>query len=241
MPRKPADKSAAKKPSTRKKKEEVVEAVAETATVVDAPAKTPAPKKRGRKKAAPAENVVTEAPAKKTRDKKKAAPQAAEISEAAVAEEPLPGQLAFDGESTNTVADAPAPARKARKPRTKKAENKPTDDTPKKRGRKAKETGPVLTTTLQVGDKEYDISDLAAKRMPHTSLSTARALKISRLICNYPIHLHNFASAAEHNNPAAFALYITVADRCHHRTCQSYAVVDYPFFLPFSEAPRCLS
>lgn len=146
MPRKPADKSAAKKPSTRKKKEEVVEAVAETATVVDAPAKTPAPKKRGRKKAAPAENVVTEAPAKKTRDKKKVAPQAAEISEAA-------------------VADAPAPARKARKPRTKKAENKPTDDTPKKRGRKAKETGPVLTTTLQVGDKEYDISDLAAKAL----------------------------------------------------------------------------
>jgi len=165
MPRKPADKSAAKKPSTRKKKEEVVEAVAETATVVDAPTKTPAPKKRGRKKAAPAENVVTEAPAKKTRDKKKVAPQAAEISEAAVAEEPLPGQLAFDGESTNTVADAPAPARKARKPRTKKAENKPTDDTPKKRGRKAKETGPVLTTTLQIGDKEYDISDLAAKAL----------------------------------------------------------------------------
>lgn len=165
MPRKPADKSAAKKPSTRKKKEEVVEAVAETATVVDAPTKTPAPKKRGRKKAAPAENVVTEAPAKKTRDKKKVAPQAAEISEVAVAEEPLPGQLAFDGESTNTVADAPAPARKARKPRTKKAENKPTDDTPKKRGRKAKETGPVLTTTLQIGDKEYDISDLAAKAL----------------------------------------------------------------------------
>lgn len=182
MPRKAADKPATKKTSTRKKKADVVaETVAEVTPVVeavapDAPVEptAPAPKKRGRKPKAAAD-----APVKKTRGRKKADAPAEVTADApkrrgrkkAAAEEvvaaPVP-ETVIDA----PVADAPAveaaieeaPAKKTRKPRAKKAEKSSTDEAPKKRGRKsAKETGPVLTTTLQIGDKEFDISDIAAK------------------------------------------------------------------------------
>jgi hypothetical protein len=80
-------------------------------------------------------------------------------------DEPLPGQLSFDGEVTASVAEestpiAEAPAKKPRKPRAKKADN-----TPKRRGRPPKAKAPelVLTTTLQIGETEFDISALAEK------------------------------------------------------------------------------
>ena len=191
MPRKAADKPATKKTSTRKKKTDVVaEAVAETTPIVETAASevpvSPAPKKRGRKPKNA--DTAADAPVKKTRGRKKVVAPAVET--APVVEEPLPGQLAFDGDKVPAevvdeapaapVAETPAvevaplapeasdaleaPAKKARKPRAKKADNAPADETPRKRGRKStKDTGPVLTTTLQLGDKEFDISGIAEK------------------------------------------------------------------------------
>ena len=137
-----------------------------------------APKKRGRKPKNTAEAVTAEAPVKK-RGRKKAAPEIvaetvppieAETAVESVAvdtpapetvvevsDEPLPGQLAFDSDETPV---AEVPAKKPRKPRAKKA-----DAAPKRRGRPPKSKAPelVLTTTLQVGDAEFDISALAEK------------------------------------------------------------------------------
>ena len=84
-------------------------------------------------------------------------------------DEPLPGQLSFDGEVTEPVAEevptesvpvSEAPVKKTRKSRAKKADN-----TPKRRGRPPKAKAPelVLTTTLQIGEIEFDISALAEK------------------------------------------------------------------------------
>ena len=137
-----------------------------------------APKKRGRKPKNAVETAAVEAPVKK-RGRKKAAPEIvaetvppieAETAVESVAvdtpapetvvevsDEPLPGQLAFDSDES-PVADAPA--KKPRKPKAKKA-----DAAPKRRGRPPKSKAPelVLTTTLQVGDAEFDISALAEK------------------------------------------------------------------------------
>ena len=169
MPRKPAtpkDETTEKK-TTRRKKTAEETVVTETA-----------PKKRGRKPKNAAETVAIDAPVKK-RGRKKAAPEIiaetvppieAETAVESVAvdttapetvvevsDEPLPGQLAFDSDES-PVADSPA--KKPRKPRAKKA-----DTTPKRRGRPPKSRAPelVLTTTLQVGDAEFDISALAEK------------------------------------------------------------------------------
>ena len=183
MPRKAADKPATKKTSIRKKKTDVVaEAVADVTPVVEvtaseAPVK-PAPKKRGRKPKA-TEETVADAPVKKTRGRKKAdapaevttdAPKKRGRKKTAVEEVAAPVVEAATVIEAS-IAEAPAveapapevPAKKTRKPRAKKASAKPTDDTPKKRGRKPKETGPVLTTTLQIGDREFDISGIAEK------------------------------------------------------------------------------
>ena len=169
MPRKPAtpkDETTEKK-TTRRKKTAEETVVTETA-----------PKKRGRKPKNTAEAVTAEAPVKK-RGRKKAAPEIvaetvppieaetaiesvvvdtpAPETVVEVSDEPLPGQLAFDSDES-PVADAPA--KKPRKPKAKKA-----DTTPKRRGRPPKNPKPelVLTTTLQVGDAEFDISALAEK------------------------------------------------------------------------------
>ena len=240
MPRKPANpkNDTTAKKSTRRKKaaepvaEAPVEAVAETAPVVEAPADTAAPKKRGRKPKATAEvsaeapvkktrtrkpkavvaETVTEdttvkksrgrkaktettadAPVKKPRGRKKATPEmvaevappveaeaafadaevtdvtpemvveiAEPVVETASVDDPRPGQLSMDGKSDIPVEEAPA--KKPRKPRAKKAEKK-ADVVPKKRGRRPKEPGTVITTTLQIGETEFDISDIAAKAL----------------------------------------------------------------------------
>lgn len=162
-----------------------VKAEAPAETVADTVADdAPTPKKRGRKAKA---ETNADAPVKKTRGRKKAAPEiiaepAPPIDAEAVvleetvdiqpdivvdvpSDEPLPGQLSFDGEVTASVAEestpiAEAPAKKPRKPRAKKADN-----TPKRRGRPPKAKAPelVLTTTLQIGETEFDISALAEK------------------------------------------------------------------------------
>ena len=167
---------------------------AKTETGAETIADAPAPKKRGRKAKA---ETNTDAPVKKTRGRKKAAPEiiaepAPPVDAEAVvveetvdiqpdmvvdvpSDEPLPGQLSFDGEVTASVAEeaptapveesapvAEAPAKKPRKPRAKKAEKK-ADAAPKKRGRRPKEPGMVMTTTLQIGETEFDISALAEK------------------------------------------------------------------------------
>ncbi len=154
------------------------ETVAETVA-----ADVPAPKKRGRKAKA---ETTADAPVKKTRGRKKASqeiiaePAPPVDAEAVVVEEtvdiqpdmvvdipsdePLSGQLSFDGEVTAPGEEpapiAEAPVKKARKPRAKKADN-----TPKRRGRPPKSKAPelVLTTTLQIGETEFDISALAEK------------------------------------------------------------------------------
>lgn len=172
-----------------------VKAEAPAETVADTvAADAPAPKKRGRKAKA---ETNADAPVKKTRGRKKAAPEiiaepAPPVDAEAVvveetvdiqpdmvvdvpSDEPLPGQLSFDGEVTASVAEeaptapveesapvAEAPAKKPRKPRAKKAEKK-ADAAPKKRGRRPKEPGMVMTTTLQIGETEFDISALAEK------------------------------------------------------------------------------
>lgn len=162
-----------------------VKAEAPAETVADTvAADAPTPKKRGRKAKA---ETNADAPVKKTRGRKKAAPEiiaepAPPIDAEAVvleetvdiqpdmvvdvpSDEPLPGQLSFDGEVTASVTEestpiAEAPAKKPRKPRAKKADN-----TPKRRGRPPKAKAPelVLTTTLQIGEIEFDISALAEK------------------------------------------------------------------------------
>ena len=125
-------------------------------------------KKRGRKKAAP-EMVAEVAPpvdaeaafadAAVTEVTPEMVVEIAEpVVETAVVDDPLPGQLSMDG--TSDVPVAVAPAKKPRKPRAKKADN-----TPKRRGRPPKAKAPelVLTTTLQIGETEFDISALAEK------------------------------------------------------------------------------
>lgn len=110
-------------------------------------------------------------PAKKTTRKKKAAPEtAAEITETPVMDAPTaeapkkrgrkPAEKKAEPVVETTVAEvnaapvaeesahADAPEKKARKPRAKKEDKK---------------TEPVLITTLQIGDAEFDISDIAAK------------------------------------------------------------------------------
>ena len=190
-PATPKDETTEKKTTRRKKAAEetvVTESapkkrgrkpknVAETAAVEAVVTET-APKKRGRKPKNAVETAAVEAPVKK-RGRKKAAPEIvaetvppieAETAIESVAvdtpapetvvevsDEPLPGQLAFDSDEAPV---AEVPAKKPRKPRAKKA-----DTAPKRRGRPPKSKAPelVLTTTLQVGDAEFDISALAEK------------------------------------------------------------------------------
>ena len=169
MSRKPAtpkDETTEKKTTRRKK-------TAEETVVTES-----APKKRGRKPKNAVETAAVEAPVKK-RGRKKAAPEIvaetvppieAETAVESVAvdtpapetvvevsDEPLPGQLAFDSDEAPVVD---APTKKPRKPRAKKA-----DAAPKRRVIPQNNPKPelVLTTTLQVGDAEFDISEIAEK------------------------------------------------------------------------------
>lgn len=172
MPRKPANpnKEDTAKKTARKKK--AAEPVAETAAdvIADAPTAETAPKKRGRK---PKNTVTapTEAPAKKRGRRKVVSEMTAEAAP------PVDAAAAFDVENVDmpvpeTVVELPdttesaapeAPAKKTRKPRTRKTPAAAADAAPKKRGRKPKAPELVLQTTLQVGEAEFDISAIAEK------------------------------------------------------------------------------
>ena len=148
MPRKPANpKTDAVKKTTRKKKVEdaVVEAaVAGTPAVADAPAAEKPVKKRSRKPA-------VKKPEPEQHDIVKVATLApGELKELINAPAPTTPFPASDDPSKDIVQTA-------RKPRAKKAD--------KKADKKAE---PVLSTLVQVGDAEYDISDIAAKAYKST-------------------------------------------------------------------------
>lgn len=86
--------------------------------------------------------VMEEVPAKKKRGRKPGTKKAAAISETAAVEE-TPAEIS---EPVEPAADAHA--KKTRKPRAKKADTK---------------DAPVFSTVVQVGDAEYDITDITAK------------------------------------------------------------------------------
>ena len=150
MPRKPANpKTDTAKKTTRKKKAaveavaettpitvaEVVESVAETPAVADAPDAEKPVKKRGRKPA-------VKKPEPEKHDIVKVATLApGELKELINAPAPTTPFPASDDPSKDIVQTT-------RKPRAKKADKK---------------AEPVLSTLVQVGDAEYDISDIAAK------------------------------------------------------------------------------
>ena len=181
---------APKKRGRKPKNETTADAVAEgNATVAEeAPVK-----KRGRMpKVAPTTDTTTDAPVKK-RGRKKAAPEIAAEAAPSVedkpdavvdaVDEPMPGQIAFDGEVAEESApaetipaetepvDAPAtveesaPAEAPVPPKKRRGRPPKGDSTPKRRGRPPKAKAPklVLTTTLQIGETEFDISALAEK------------------------------------------------------------------------------
>lgn len=137
MPKKAADKkpAATVKKTTRKKIENtpVVETVAEVTT------------------APVAETVTSDAPVKKRGRKpaaKKAEPEQHEIVHVATLEPGELQELINTPVPTTSFPSSDAPIKKTRKPRAKKADKK--DKT-------------VFTTTLQIGDAEYDITDITAK------------------------------------------------------------------------------
>ena len=171
VPEAPAPKKRGRKPKA-----------AADAVTTDAPVK----KTRGRKAKA---ETTADAPVKKARGRKKATPEV--VAEAAppveaetavedasvniqpdvivdvpdaVVEEPVVAELLPDQLANDTVesvpAEEPTPVKKQRKPRGAK-----TADAPKRRGRPPKSKTPelVLTTTLQIGDTEFDISGIAEK------------------------------------------------------------------------------
>ena len=161
MPRKPAtpkDETTEKKTTRRKKTKE---SVAEETVVTER-----APKKRGRKPKNVVETVAVDAPVKK-RGRKKATPEIVSETVPPIEAETAVESVAVDTPAPETVIEVSgespvvdAPAKKPRKPRAKKA-----DAAPKRRGRPPKSKAPelVLTTTLQIGDAEFDISALAEK------------------------------------------------------------------------------
>ena len=171
------------KKTTRKKKTD-----AETAVDVAVQAEAPVPKKRGRKpknvetaaggapapkkrgrKPKNAETAAAEAPVPKKRGRKKAEPKmVAEAAPAVAAETAFADSEPMDLKPEMIVeidktAEAAAPVKKARKPRAKKAEQAAVPAEPKKRGRKKKEEELVLETILQIGETEFDITDIAQK------------------------------------------------------------------------------
>ena len=174
VPEAPAPKKRGRKPKA-----------AADAVTTDAPVK----KTRGRKAKA---ETTADAPVKKARGRKKATPEVVaeaappveaetavedasvniqpdvvvDVPESVVeeatpetADEPIPGQHSIDGNS-DVPAEEPTPVKMQRKPRGAK-----TADAPKRRGRPPKSKTPelVLTTTLQIGDTEFDISGIAEK------------------------------------------------------------------------------
>ena len=98
-----------------------------------------------------AETAAVDAPAVKAPAKKRGRKPAAKKAEAVAETAPVIAEPIAE-----TVTEAPVaetPEKKTRKPRAKKADKK---------------SEPVLITTLQLGDAEFDISDIAAKAYKST-------------------------------------------------------------------------
>lgn len=136
MPRKAADKKTTTAPKkTNRKKKDSVEAVAE---VITEPVVETAP-------------VAEEVPAKKKRGRKPGTKKAEAIEPIAVevtAEEQPAVVEETPAEITAPTETVDAAVKKDRKPRAKKA---------------GKKDEPVLSTVVQIGDAEYDITDITAK------------------------------------------------------------------------------
>ena len=135
MPRKPASPKTETAKKTTRKKKATVEAVAETTPI------TAAEVGESVAETAAVDAPAVEAPAKKRGRKPAAKKVEAVIETAPVIAEPI----------AETVTEAPVaetPEKKTHKPRAKKADKK---------------LEPVLITTLQLGDAEFDISDITAK------------------------------------------------------------------------------
>lgn len=136
MPRKATDKQITTAPNkTNRKKKDAVEAAAE---VITKPIVETAP-------------VAEEAPAKKKRGRKPGTKktEAIELTTVEVAAEEQPSVVEeTPAEITAPTETVDAPAKKPRKPRAKKDDKKDT---------------PILSTVVQVGDAEYDITDITAK------------------------------------------------------------------------------
>lgn len=135
MPRKPASPKTETAKKTTRKKKATVEAVAENTPITAAEVVESV-----------AETAAVDAPAVKTPAKKRGRKPAAKKAEAVAETAPVIAEPIAE-----TVTEAPVaetPEKKTRKPRAKKADKK---------------SEPVLSTFVQVGDAEYDISDIAAK------------------------------------------------------------------------------
>ena len=135
MPRKPASPKTDTAKKTTRKKKAAVEAVAETTPITAAEVVESV-----------AETAVVDAPAVKAPAKKRGRKPAVKKAEAVVETAPVIAEPIAE-----TVTEAPVaetPEKITRKPRAKKADKK---------------AEPVLITTLQLGDAEFDISDIAAK------------------------------------------------------------------------------
>ena len=135
MPRKPASPKTETAKKTTRKKKATVEAVAETTPITAAEVVESV-----------AETAVVDAPAVKAPAKKRGRNPAAKKAEAIAEKAPVIAEPTAETVTGATVAETPV--KKTRKPRVKKADKK---------------AEPVLITTLQIGDAEFDISDIAAK------------------------------------------------------------------------------
>ena len=135
MPRKPASPKTGTAKKTTRKKKAAAEAVSETTPITAAEVVESV-----------AETAVVDAPAVKAPTKKRGRKPAAKKAEAVAEKAPVIAEPTAETVTGATVAETPV--KKTRKPRAKKADKK---------------AEPVLITTLQIGDAEFDISDIAAK------------------------------------------------------------------------------
>ena len=135
MPRKPASPKTDTAKKTTRKKKAATEAVIETASITAAEVVESV-----------SETAAIDAPTVKTPAKKRGRKPVAKKADAVAETAPIAETVA-----EAPVADAPTvevPEKKTRKPRAKKAD---------------KMAEPVLITTLQVGNAEFDISNIAER------------------------------------------------------------------------------
>ena len=135
MPRKPASQKTETAKKTTRKKKAAADAVAETTPITAAEVVESV-----------ADTAVVDAPAVEASAKKRGRKPAAKKAEAVAEKTPVIAEPTAETITEAIVAETPVKI--TRKPRAKKADKK---------------AEPVLITTLQIGDAEFDISDIAAK------------------------------------------------------------------------------